>query len=46
MDRVGLKKVFEDLGFKSIINRIPKEVEKKAEVKKTKEKDNDQLNLL
>lgn len=44
MDREGLKKEFEDLGFKSIINRIPKAVEKKEVVKKIK--DNNQLDLL
>jgi DNA polymerase-1 len=45
MDTNALKKAFEDLGFKSIITRIPKFEEKKEEkVKETK--NDDQLNLL
>lgn len=44
MDGEGLKKIFEELGFKSIINRIPKITQKKEDVKKTK--DNNQLDLL
>lgn len=49
MDKVALKKFFEKLNFKSLLNRFPKTPETKAQsVEKSKEKkdNNDQLNLL
>lgn len=45
MDKEGLKKIFDRLGFKSLLNRFPKAPEvKKEEIKK--EKESDQLGLL
>jgi DNA polymerase-1 len=47
MDKESLKKVFEDLGFRSLLNRFPKSEEVIKELPKEKEKkENDQLNLL
>lgn len=48
MDKEGLRKVFEELNFNSLLNRFPKIVETKPEVntQDVKKEDNDQLNLL
>lgn len=46
MDKEGLKKVFDRLGFKSLLNRFPKIPEAKKEEKKKKKEDDGQLGLL
>lgn len=47
IDKLGLRNVFEDLGFKSLLGRFPKSLEAKVESPKNKEnKESDQLNLL
>lgn len=46
MDKESLKKVFEDLGFRSLLNRFPKSAVKQEISKEKEKKENDQLNLL
>ncbi len=47
IDKEGLKKTFENLGFKSLLSRFPKSLEINPKPSKDKEKkENDQLNLL
>ena len=47
MDSAGLKKAFDGLGFKTLINRFPKILEKKPiKTADSKKDDSDQLNLL
>ncbi len=48
MDKEGLRKVFEDLGFKSLLERVSKIIDKNPPSHKASEdkKESDQLNLL
>lgn len=47
IDKEGLKKAFEDLGFKSLLSRFPRSLEVNPKLSEDKEKkENDQLNLL
>jgi DNA polymerase-1 len=47
IDKEALKKVFEDLNFKSLLNRVSKKTEVRVQMEtKEKQKDEEQMNLL